>query len=225
MTVENINVEAAIKRVNDLIVQERDLSPALKASLEVLLLLVTILANRLGLNSKNSSKSPSSDPNRKKKSKEQATRQPGGQQGHKGTTLKPFPDPDLVKVIPVDRSALPQGTTGRLDSRPARLSTWISASLLPSGVPRFWKIKRASAMLLRSQRRHKTGTIRYRCQDQRCLYVSVSVDPVQPYRRSLSGSNGHSDQCRNNPQFQQGSPLNALRPLSHGSRSSSRYQR
>jgi len=109
MTVENINVEAAIKRVNDLIAQEKHLSPALKASLEVLLLLVTILANRLGLNSKNSSKPPSSDPNRKKKSKEQATRRPGGQHGHIGTTLKPFPDPDMVKVIPVDRSVLPQG--------------------------------------------------------------------------------------------------------------------
>ena len=109
MTVENINVEEAIARVNDLIAQEKHLSPALKASLEVLLLLVTILANRLGLNSKNSSKPPSSDPNRKKKSKEQATRQPGGQPGHKGITLKPFPDPDLSQVIPVDRSTLPQG--------------------------------------------------------------------------------------------------------------------
>ena len=69
MTVENINVEAAIARVNDLIAQEKHLSPTLKASLEVLLLLVTILANRLGLNSKNNSKPPSSDPNREKKPK------------------------------------------------------------------------------------------------------------------------------------------------------------
>jgi len=109
MTVENINVEAAIKRVNDLIAQEKDLSPALKASLEVLLLLVTILANRLGLNSKNSSKPPSSDPNRKKERKGSSARKPGGQNGHKGTTLKPFPDPDMIKVVPVDRSTLPQG--------------------------------------------------------------------------------------------------------------------
>jgi len=109
MTVENINVEKAIQRVNNLVEQEKTLSPALKASLEVLLLLVTILANRLGLNSRNSSKPPSSDPNRKKKSKEQATHRPGGQHGHIGTTLKPFPDPDLVKVISVDRNTLPQG--------------------------------------------------------------------------------------------------------------------
>ena len=109
MTVENINVEAAIKRVNDLVASEPNLSPALKASLEVLLLLVTILANRLGLNSKNSSKPPSSDPNRKKEPKEPGARKPGGQHGHIGTTLKPFPNPDLVKVIPVDRSTLPPG--------------------------------------------------------------------------------------------------------------------
>jgi transposase len=109
MTVDNINVEAAIARVNDLIAREEHLSPALKASLEVLVLLVTILANRLGLNSKNSSKPPSSDPNRKKEPNTPGTRRPGGQHGHIGTTLKPFPDPDLVKVIPVDRSTLPQG--------------------------------------------------------------------------------------------------------------------
>ena len=109
MTVENINVEKAIQRVNDLITQEKDLSPALKASLEVLLLLVTILANRLGLNSKNSSKPPSSDPNREKERKGSGARKPGGQNGHIGTTLKQFPDPHLVKEIQVDRSTLPQG--------------------------------------------------------------------------------------------------------------------
>jgi transposase len=109
MTVENINVENAVQRVNDLIPQEKNLSPALKASLEVLLLLVTILTNRLGLNSKNSSKPPSSDPNRKKGPKEPGARKPGGQHGHIGTTLKPFPEPHLVKEIRVDRGTLPPG--------------------------------------------------------------------------------------------------------------------
>ena len=118
MTVDNINVEAAIKRVNDLIAEEKHLSPALKASLEVLVLLVTILANRLGLNSSNSSKPPSSDPNRKKATKEPGERRPGGQSGHIGTTLKPFPEPDLIKVIPVDTSTLPPG-----DYRPVGFET------------------------------------------------------------------------------------------------------
>jgi transposase len=109
MTVENIDVEKSIQQVKDLIAHEKKLSPALKASLEVLLLLVTILASRLGLNSKNSSKSPSSDPNRKKELKEPGSRKPGGQHGHVGTTLKPFSDPDLIKVIQIDRKTLPQG--------------------------------------------------------------------------------------------------------------------
>ncbi len=109
MTVDNINVEAAVKRVNDLIVTEKDLSPALRASLEVLLLLVTILANRLGLTSKNSSKPPSTDPNRLKVRREPSDRKPGGQFGHRGATLKPVADPDEVRIITVDQDTLPQG--------------------------------------------------------------------------------------------------------------------
>jgi transposase len=109
MTIENINVEAAVKRVNDLVAAEKDLSPALKASLEVLLLLVSILVNRLGLNSRNSSKPPSTDRNRLKKLKEPSGRKPGGQHGHIGTTLKQIAEPDIVNTIPVDRSSLPQG--------------------------------------------------------------------------------------------------------------------
>ena len=69
MTVDHINVEASIKQVKDLIAAESNLSPALKASIEVLLLLISILENRLGLNTKISSKPPSTVPNRVKKSR------------------------------------------------------------------------------------------------------------------------------------------------------------
>lgn len=109
MTVENINVGEAVQRVNDLIAQEKNLSPALKASLEVLLLLVSILVNKLGLNSRNSSKPPSFDPNRKKEPKEPGERKPGGQHGHIGTTLKPVSNPDQIRKIKVDRKTLPEG--------------------------------------------------------------------------------------------------------------------
>ena len=40
MTVDHINVGASIKQVNDLMAAEGNLSPALKASIEVLLLLI-----------------------------------------------------------------------------------------------------------------------------------------------------------------------------------------
>jgi len=42
MTVDNINVEETVKRVTELVATEKDLSPAFKASLEVLLLLISI---------------------------------------------------------------------------------------------------------------------------------------------------------------------------------------
>lgn len=108
MTVDHINVEASIKRVKNLMAAEAGLSPALKASIEVLLLLISILVNRLGLNSKNSSKPPSSDPNRIKKSRKTGERKPGGQPGHQGKTLQQIDDPDEIKIIPVDRNSLPR---------------------------------------------------------------------------------------------------------------------
>lgn len=109
MTIDNINVEETVRKVSDLIAAENGLSPALKGSLEMLLLLVSLLLNRLGLNSKNSSKPPSTDPFRKKESRKTDGRKPGGQLGHIGTTLKQVTDPDIVKEIPVDRNHLPPG--------------------------------------------------------------------------------------------------------------------
>lgn len=109
MTVENVNIESSIQTAKDLIAKEKNMSPALKVALDVLILLVTILANRLGLNSKNSSKPPSTDPNREKKLKTLGDRKPGGQHGHIGTTLKQVDNPDQIKDIKLDRSILPPG--------------------------------------------------------------------------------------------------------------------
>ncbi|MCU7898246.1 MAG: hypothetical protein KZQ61_06350, partial [Candidatus Thiodiazotropha sp. (ex Lucinoma aequizonata)] len=56
----------SIPQTPDLVItQESALSPALRSALEVLLVLVSLLLNRITLNSKNSSKPPSTDPNRK----------------------------------------------------------------------------------------------------------------------------------------------------------------
>jgi transposase len=109
MTINNIDVDATIKQVKDQLAEEKNLSPAIRSSLEVLLLLVTLLASRFGLNSKNSSKPPSADPNRTKKPRAKGNRKPGGQPGRHGSTLQPVPDPDEIEVLQVDRSALPQG--------------------------------------------------------------------------------------------------------------------
>jgi transposase len=109
MTINNINAEELIEQVKNRIAGEKYLSPALKTSLDLLLLLVTLLLNRLGINSTNSSKPPSGDLNRLRKSKNPGSREPGGQLGHNGTTLQPVDDPDEIKILRIDRRSLPQG--------------------------------------------------------------------------------------------------------------------
>jgi len=114
LTIEDIDVDAAISSVKSLLKEERSLSPALRSALEVLVLLVALLLNRITLNSKNSSKPPSTDPNRKKSNQRgKSTRKPGGQPGHNGTTLRKVDDPDDVKVLKVDRRTLPKGRAYR----------------------------------------------------------------------------------------------------------------
>jgi transposase len=77
---------------------------------EILILVITLLANRLNLNSTNSSKPPSSDPNREKKPKPKTGKNKGGQKGHVGTTLKKVDDPDVIEPIKIDRRTLPDGS-------------------------------------------------------------------------------------------------------------------
>lgn len=109
MTINDINIEEIVEQVKSQIAGEKDLSPAIKASLDLLLLLVTLLLNRLGINSSNSSKPPSADPNRTRKPKSPSGRKPGGQQGRQGTTLQPVVDPDEIKILRIDRKSLPDG--------------------------------------------------------------------------------------------------------------------
>jgi len=110
MKIEAINVEETIENTKRLLDEDPSVSPALKSSINLLLVLVTLLQNKLGLNSRNSSKPPSTDPNRKKKKKNDSSeKKPGGQKGHNGTTLKKFTDPDVIEKIPVDKTTLPEG--------------------------------------------------------------------------------------------------------------------
>lgn len=114
MRIENIDVDAAIGSVKNLLKQESAVSPALRAALEVLLALVALLLNRVTLNSKNSSKPPSTDPNRKKtRNRGKSQRKPGGQMGRTGTTLEPVDTPDAVTELKVDRRTLPKGARYR----------------------------------------------------------------------------------------------------------------
>jgi len=108
MKVENIDIEATIAKVQALVREDKELSAATKSMFEILILIITLLANRLNLNSTNSSKPPSSDPHRKKRPKKTG-KKAGGQKGHAGITLKQVDEPDIVEIIDIDRRKLPAG--------------------------------------------------------------------------------------------------------------------
>jgi transposase len=109
MTIDNIDVTATLKRVEKLLANDKTLSDSTRSLMEVMVLIVTLMANRLNLSSRNSSKPPSSDPNREKKPKKKGERKPGGQNGHTGRTLEKVDNPDNVEVLKVDRTKLPKG--------------------------------------------------------------------------------------------------------------------
>jgi transposase len=109
MKIENIDIGATIEKAQVLVREDKQLSATTRSIVEILILIISLLANRLNLNSTNSSKPPSSDPNRKKQSKSKTGKKPGGQKGHVGTTLKKVDDPDKVELIEIDRRHLPPG--------------------------------------------------------------------------------------------------------------------
>ena len=109
MTIGKVDVTATLKKVEDLLAKDKTLSDSTRSLLEVLVLIVTLMADRLNLNSRNSSTPPSSDPNREKKPRKKGDRKPGGQNGHTGHTLEKVDDPDKVEVLKVDRAKLPKG--------------------------------------------------------------------------------------------------------------------
>jgi transposase len=110
--IQDIDVESTIESVKLYLKKEKVLSAALRSSLELLLLLVGLLLNRLTLYRRTSSIPPASDPNRKKTStKGKGKHKPGAQQGQKGCTLEPVDDPDEIVPIQIDKRTIPKGVT------------------------------------------------------------------------------------------------------------------
>lgn len=50
MTIGNINIDATLEKAAKLIAEDKDLSPATKSLLEILVLIISLLANRPNLN-------------------------------------------------------------------------------------------------------------------------------------------------------------------------------
>ena len=88
MTIENIDIQATIKKVQALMVDDEQMSATTKSMFEILIVVITLLANRLNLNSSNSSKPPSTDQNRERQPRKKTDKKAGGQNGHDGITLK-----------------------------------------------------------------------------------------------------------------------------------------
>lgn len=112
MTVGKINVSAALSRVEQLLREDKSISPQVEGLIQLLVAVINLLLGKLGLNSTNSSTPPSRDPHRQRGSKRKAKgekRKPGGQNGHAGATLKREANPDRIEIIEIDRRTLPKG--------------------------------------------------------------------------------------------------------------------
>lgn len=110
MNLNDISIDETIKQAETFLSEDKSLSPGIKSTLSMLIVIVKLLVNRLGLTSRNSSKPPSSDPNREKPSKKNGLgKKTGGQLGHQGSQLKRVENPDEIHTIEVDRSQLPSG--------------------------------------------------------------------------------------------------------------------
>jgi hypothetical protein len=59
MKVSGIDIESNIEKIKQQIADDKTLSPSMRTTLDLLLLIVNLLCQRLGLNSRNSSKPPS----------------------------------------------------------------------------------------------------------------------------------------------------------------------
>lgn len=104
------SANSTIKKVEELLEQEKTISPALKLAIKVLLEFMTLLMGSLNKNSRNSSKPPADDKNRVRGSNRQKSgKKPGGQNGHVGTNLKKTDNPDKIEYIMIDKSQLPKG--------------------------------------------------------------------------------------------------------------------
>lgn len=114
MKLKDVDVSQVIKNAKALLAEEKNISPALKSVIEILLVIISIFVERFNKNSANSSKPPSEDKNRKKGSKNKPSdRKPGGQNGHEGSRLEKVSNPDEIKLIKIDKRTLPKGRSYR----------------------------------------------------------------------------------------------------------------
>jgi len=105
-----ISVNKIIEEAEEIVGKDESLSPIIKATMNMMIMIIKLLSNRINITSKNSSKPPSSDTNRKRGSNnKKSNKKPGGQNGHIGTKLKKVSAPDRIEEIKIDIETLPKG--------------------------------------------------------------------------------------------------------------------
>ena len=109
MTLNSVNIPQSLEALKAQLAEEEHISPTLKSMIEMQMLIIELLVNQLGLNSKNSSKPPSSDINKLKPTRKPSAKKSGGQKGHQGRTLTRVEEPDDIEYLPVDKTTLPKG--------------------------------------------------------------------------------------------------------------------
>ncbi len=119
MKIENIDINKSIEIIKKQMASDKSISPAIKSSIDLLILIVGLMGNRLHINSTNSSKPPSQDPNRPRKTRldkglKRDRKKQGGQVGHPGSTLEKVENPNEVEEILINRKTIPPGTYKRV---------------------------------------------------------------------------------------------------------------
>lgn len=126
MNLNSINITEIVEQTKAQLQEDKTLTPALKVSIELILIVVVMLASKLGLNSNNSSIQPSKDINRKKQTKDKSNKLAAGQKGRVGKTLIQTEMPDEVQVILVDRDFYLKVIIRRLVFKNVKSSIYIS---------------------------------------------------------------------------------------------------
>jgi len=74
LTIDNVNLTKAVEDAEEILKNNPNLSSDVKVMMNMLLLVIKLLLNKAGLNSRNSSTPPSKDPNRDKTKRDKSTK-------------------------------------------------------------------------------------------------------------------------------------------------------
>lgn len=106
---KTVDVSGSLASAKAHLADDTSLSASTRSLMNMLIVIVELLMAKFGANSKNSSVPPSQDPNGDKKKRISAGRKPGGQVGHKGSTLTQTEEPDEIVDVKIDPTTLPSG--------------------------------------------------------------------------------------------------------------------